>query len=103
MTEIQFTGNFWDFFFISLGLLILSVITLGLAAPYFVYWTSKYFFTHLRVGTHPVQFRGSFGGYFFKSLGLLILTIVTAGLLSPYYAYWNVKYFAANLAVAGEV
>lgn len=44
-----FTGNFGDYFLKSLGLLILSIITLGLALPYWVYWSYKYFFTHLEI------------------------------------------------------
>lgn len=103
MTNIRFTGNFGHFFIVSIGLALLSIVTLGLAAPYLLYWTNKYFFTQLEVGTHPVEFTGSFGGYFLKSLGLLLLSIVTLGLALPYYSYWNVKYFASNLQVRGSV
>jgi len=100
MTNIRFTGGFWDFFFKSILIGLLCVITLGLATPYLVYWSSKYFFTSLKVGSRPVQFTGSFGEYFLMSLGLFILSVITFGLLLPYYAYWNVKYFASNLEVA---
>ena len=103
MTNIRFTGNFGHFFIMSLALFVLGIVTLGLAMPYLVYWTNKYFFTELEVGTHPVVFTGSFGGYFLKSLGLFFLSILTLGLAFPYYAYWNVKYFAANLQVRGEI
>ncbi len=47
--KIVFTGNFWEFFFISIGLLVLSVITFGLLIPYFVYWQFKYFFNHMEI------------------------------------------------------
>lgn len=99
MTNIRFTGSFGHFFVVSLGLLLLSVVTLGLALPYLAYWTSRYFFTQLEVGNRPVEFTGSFGEYFLISLGLILLTVVTLGLAAPYYAYWNVKYFASNLQV----
>lgn len=47
--KIIFTGNFWDFFLTSLGLLVLSIATLGLLLPYLAYWQYKYFVTHLEV------------------------------------------------------
>ena len=34
--RIVFTGNFWEYFILSLGLLVLSVITFGIVLPY---WT----------------------------------------------------------------
>lgn len=47
--KVVFTGNFWEFFFTSLGLLILSILTLGILIPYYMYWQYKYFFTHLEI------------------------------------------------------
>jgi uncharacterized membrane protein YjgN (DUF898 family) len=48
-TKIVFTGNFWEYFIMSLGLLLLSLITFGLALPYAAYWSLKYFFQHLEL------------------------------------------------------
>lgn len=47
--RITFTGSFGEYFIMSLGLLVLSVITFGLAAPYWAYWNFKYFFTRMEV------------------------------------------------------
>lgn len=47
--RILFKGNFWEYFLISLGLLVLSLITFGLALPYYFYWILKYFFTKLEI------------------------------------------------------
>lgn len=47
--KIRFTGSFGEFFLISLGLMLLSLITLGLALPYFVYWQFKYFVSNLEI------------------------------------------------------
>ena len=47
--KIIFTGNFWEFFFISIGLIFLSIITIGLFLPYLVYWQFKYFFDHMEI------------------------------------------------------
>ena len=99
MLDVEFTGNFWTFSFAQIGLFVLSVLTLGIAIPFWIYWTNKYFFTRLKVGDRHFQFQGTFVGYFFKSLLLLLLTVVTLGLLSPYYAYWNKKYFAAHIQI----
>ena len=35
--KIIFKGNFFEYFFISLGLWVLSIITLGIMLPYWVY------------------------------------------------------------------
>ena len=47
--KIVFTGNFWEYFLISLGLGILSVVTFGILLPYWVYWSVKYFFDRLAI------------------------------------------------------
>jgi hypothetical protein len=47
--KIIFTGNFFEFFLFSLGLMVLSIVTLGIALPYVVYWQFKYFFTHMEI------------------------------------------------------
>ena len=69
--KITFTGGFGEYFIMSLGLLLLSVITLGIALPYWVYWSFKYFFTKLEIDGKKVVFIGGFGEYFVMSLGLL--------------------------------
>jgi len=47
--KIKFTGSFGEYFVTSLGLFVLSIITLGIALPYWMYWSLKYFFTRLEV------------------------------------------------------
>ena len=47
--KIVFVGNFWEFFLFSIVLLILAVITLGLALPYCAYWSFKYFFCNMEI------------------------------------------------------
>ena len=47
--KIIFTGNFWEYFGLSIALLLLSIITLGIALPYWVYWSFKYFFSNLEI------------------------------------------------------
>jgi uncharacterized membrane protein YjgN (DUF898 family) len=95
--KIQFTGSFGEYFIMSLGLLLLSVITFGLALPYYSYWNFKYFFTKLRVGDNNVVYTGHFMEYFLMSLGLLLLSVITFGLALPYWIYWSVKYFFSKL------
>jgi uncharacterized membrane protein YjgN (DUF898 family) len=46
---ILFTGNFGEFFVMSLGLIVLSIITVGIMLPYFFYWQYKYFVSHLEI------------------------------------------------------
>ena len=38
--RIIFTGNFWEYFIQSLGLLVL---------PYWTYWQFKYFFANMEI------------------------------------------------------
>ncbi len=47
--KIIFTGHFAEYFVVSLGLLVLSALTLGLALPYWMYWSFKYFFNKLEL------------------------------------------------------
>lgn len=47
--KIIFTGNFWDYFFKSLALLILTFATFGILAPYFAWWQVKYFVSRLEI------------------------------------------------------
>ncbi len=47
--KVIFTGEFWDYFIKSLGLIVLTVITFGLLAPYLVWWQAKYFVNHLEI------------------------------------------------------
>jgi uncharacterized membrane protein YjgN (DUF898 family) len=101
--KIHFEGHFGEYFVMSLGLLILSAITFGLAAPYWIYWSVKYFFTRLSVGDAQIAYVGHFGEYFVMSLALLLLSVVTLGLALPYYVYWNFKYFFDRLELHAGV
>ncbi len=47
--KIVFTGNFREYFLISLGLGILSLLTAGILPPCWVYWSAKYFFDRLEI------------------------------------------------------
>ena len=47
--KIVFTGSFWEYFFISLGLIFLTICTLGLFLPVYAYWSVKWFFTKLEI------------------------------------------------------
>lgn len=47
--KVIFKGHFGEYFVMSLGLMLLSVITFGLATPYWMYWSFKYFFTKLEI------------------------------------------------------
>lgn len=98
-TPIKFTGSFGEYFIMSLGLFLLSIITFGLAFPYWIYWSYKFFFTRMQVGDNEVKFRGNFGEYFIMSLGLMLLSVITFGLAMPYWIYWQVKYFFTKLEV----
>ena len=101
-TPIKFTGSFGEYFISSLGLLLLSVITFGLAIPYWLYWSYKYFFTRMQVGEQKVKFTGGFGEYFIMSLGLMLLSIITFGLALPYWFYWQIKYFFTRMEIMDE-
>jgi uncharacterized membrane protein YjgN (DUF898 family) len=47
--KVIFTGEFWDYFLKTLGLLVLTICTLGILVPYLAWWQTKYFVTHLEV------------------------------------------------------
>lgn len=47
--KIIFTGHFMDYFIKSIGLFVLSILTLGILMPYWVYWQMKYFVDNLEI------------------------------------------------------
>jgi uncharacterized membrane protein YjgN (DUF898 family) len=47
--KVLFTGHFVEYFFKSLFFIILSVITLGIMFPYYLYWSVKYFVDNLEI------------------------------------------------------
>lgn len=47
--KIIFTGHFMEYFVMSIGLIILSIITLGIMLPYYMYWNFKYFFKNMEI------------------------------------------------------
>ena len=97
--SIVFTGRFSDYFIKSLGLLLLSIITFGLATPYWIYWSTEYFFNNLELNGNKILFTGTFGEYFIMSLGLLLLSIITCGIAFPYWMYWSFEYFFSRMEI----
>lgn len=98
--RITFDGRFIEYFLISLGLLVVTVVTLGLGGVYWFYWSRKYFFSKLRIGDQRIVCTGGFGEFFLTALGLGLLSVITLGLALPYFAYWQFKYFASHLELA---
>jgi uncharacterized membrane protein YjgN (DUF898 family) len=49
MKRIKFTGSFGEYFFSSIGVIMLVIFTGGLALPYAAYWCFKYFLTRLEI------------------------------------------------------
>ena len=47
--KIIFTGNFCDYLPKAFGLLLLSIVTLGVASIYFTFWNVEYFVKHLEI------------------------------------------------------
>jgi len=47
--KIIYKGHFGDYFVKSIGLLVLSVFTLGLLLPYYFYYQFRYFFSSLEI------------------------------------------------------
>lgn len=47
--KIVFVGDFWEYFFKALGLLVASGITLGILVPYWIYWNVRYFARNLEI------------------------------------------------------
>jgi uncharacterized membrane protein YjgN (DUF898 family) len=97
--SIVFTGRFGDYFIKSLGLLFLSIITFGLAFPYWIYWSTEYFFNNLEYNGSKIHFTGTFGEYFIMSLGLFVLSVITCGIAFPYWMYWSFQYFFSRMEI----
>ena len=50
--RIIFKGSFGEYFFISLGLFIISFLTFGILFPYYIYWQFKYFVSNMDIELH---------------------------------------------------
>lgn len=47
--KVKFDGNFVDYFIRMIGIIILTVLTFGLALPYLFYFNNKYFFSRMTI------------------------------------------------------
>lgn len=52
--KIVFTGSFWEYLGLSIVFLVLSVVTFGLLLPWFLFWSVKWFFTHMEIELYSV-------------------------------------------------
>lgn len=55
--KIKFTGSFTEYFFTSIGLIILGVLTFGIFLIYYPYWSIKYFFEHMEIDIPEPAFK----------------------------------------------
>ena len=53
--RLLFSGSAWGFFAATLLFVLLSLVTLGLALPFWAYWTVRYFITRTGIEMIPVE------------------------------------------------
>lgn len=83
--------------------LILTIITLGIYAPWFMVKMRTYFANHSNYGNEPFRLEGADGAELFKIyiVGFL-LTIVTLGIYGSWLQASVIRYFAERTSIQGK-
>lgn len=81
---------------------LLTIITLGIYAPFFTNTIRTYIWDHVRFGNLKFSFNGSASRYFVLFLGGYFLTLITLGI----YGFWWTKslfsFYIDNMAIRHE-
>ncbi|HET8700498.1 MAG TPA: YjgN family protein [Nitrococcus sp.] len=90
-------GSAWRYAALAFGYGLLTIATLGLAAPWARMALDRYVYNHQRFGSLEFEFDGR-GGDLFKSFALcLLLAVPTLGLSLIWYAATEARYVASRL------
>lgn len=101
--EIAFRleGNAWRFAREAVPYLLLGVITLGIALPYYTHWKISRIYNNLKYGSLEFAWDAKAGDYWRLALKGYFLSLLTFGV---YYFFWLPKWFAfvrGHLSVGG--
>lgn len=105
MRRLRCNLTFMDSLLFLIGWSILTFITCGLAAPFFVFSLIKYIINRSSLvedgRERSLNCRMSLGSDFMFLLGWTLLTIVTVGLASPFFAFSLIKYAINSTEIEG--
>ena len=101
--EINFRleGNPWAFARDAIPYLLVTIVTLGIAAPRYTHWKIGRIYNNLRFGSLRFAWDAPLGEYWKLALKGFFLSVLTLGV---YYFFWVPKWFAfvrGHLSVGG--
>ena len=86
--ESKFTGGLLGLIGVGIWTFILTLITLGIGAPWAVCFKERWYTEHTIIEGKKLEFTGTGMGLFGNYIKWLLLTIVTLGI----YGFWlNIK------------
>lgn len=82
--RFDFRGRYGDAFMVLIGLMLLNIVTLGLAFPYYIYREKQFVVANSGFGVSRFGFDAtakSFYGVYLKAFGLLLLLVIAYAIL----------------------
>ena len=93
--ESKFTANIWSFIGRNILVVLLSIITLGIATPWALCSYQRWVAKHTIIDGREIRFEGRGGALFLKTLLGTFLTIITLGIFAYSFIVrllkWSVK------------
>lgn len=92
----KFTGGAFGLFFVRLGAVLLSLVTLTIGTYWAICMVERWTAKHTEIDCYRLQFNGKGGALLGKCLVWTLLTIITVGIYSFWYAVKYKKWITAN-------
>ena len=101
--ESQYTGNTFGRGFLGLALILLNIITLGLATPFAINRMAKYDMEHTEISGHQLVFTGTGFKLFGKFILWWFLSIITLGIYAIFVLPMNMMKYKTQYTKVRDV
>jgi uncharacterized membrane protein YjgN (DUF898 family) len=96
------TGSSQEFAVLNYKMFFITLITLGLATPWWVVAKHQYIISNIRYGQVKFEFTGTGGDFFVCGILGYLLSIVTLGIYIPWWIENMNEFYVNNTVVNGE-